>query len=29
MRIIKELTLTKYCRQSKYRKAEEPVKAWV
>jgi mRNA interferase HigB len=29
MKTIKELTLTEYCRQSKYRKAEEPVKAWV
>lgn len=29
MKTIKELTLTEYCRQSKYRKAEESVKAWV
>ena len=29
MRIIKEKTLTDYCRLSKYRKAEKPLKAWV
>lgn len=29
MRIIKEATLTEYCRQSKYQQAEEPVKAWI
>jgi mRNA interferase HigB len=29
MRIIKEKTLTGYCRQSKYRQAEESVKAWI
>ena len=29
MRIIKEKTLTDYCRLSKYRQAAEPLKAWV
>ena len=29
MRIIKEKTLTAYCRQSKYQKAEEHLKAWI
>jgi len=29
MRIIKESTLTRYCKESKYRQAEEPIKAWV
>ncbi len=29
MRIIKEKTLTDYCRLSKYKQAEEPLKAWV
>ena len=29
MRIIKEKTLVGYCRQSKYRKAEESLKAWI
>jgi len=29
MRIIKEKTLTEYCKQSKYQKAEESIKAWV
>lgn len=29
MRIIKEKTLTDYCQLSKYRKAEEQLKAWV
>jgi mRNA interferase HigB len=28
MRIIKEKTLTEYCLQSKYKKAEESLKAW-
>jgi mRNA interferase HigB len=29
MRIIKETTLTEYCKQSKYQLAEESVKAWI
>lgn len=29
MRIIKETTLTEYCRQSKYQQAEESVRAWI
>ncbi len=29
MRIIKEATLTKYCKESKYQQAEESVKAWL
>ncbi len=29
MRIIKEKTLTEYCKLSKYRQAEEPIKAWI
>ena len=29
MRIIKETTLTQYCRQSKYQQAEESVKSWI
>ena len=29
MRIIKEKTLTEYCKQSNYRKAEESLKAWI
>jgi len=29
MRIIKESTLTEYCKQSKYQQAEESVKAWI
>jgi len=29
MRIIKEKTLTEYCNQSKYKQAEESVKAWI
>lgn len=29
MRIIKEKTLTKYCKQSKYQQAEESLKAWI
>lgn len=29
MRIIKETTLTEYCKQSKYRQIEESVKAWI
>ena len=29
MRIIKEKTLTEYCKLSKYKQAEEPVKAWI
>ncbi len=29
MRIIKEKTLTDYCRQRKYKPAEESLKAWV
>ncbi|MCB8965038.1 MAG: type II toxin-antitoxin system HigB family toxin [Bacteroidales bacterium] len=29
MRIIKESTLTEYCKQSKYSQAEESVKAWI
>jgi len=29
MRIIKEKTLTNYCKKSKYKQAEESVKAWV
>lgn len=29
MRIIKEKTLTEYCKFSKYKQAEEPVKAWI
>lgn len=29
MRIIKEKTLSEYCRLGKYAKAEEPLKAWI
>ena len=29
MRIIKEKTLTEYCKLSKYKQAEEPVNAWI
>jgi mRNA interferase HigB len=29
MRIIKESTLTGYCKQNKYHQAEESVKAWI
>lgn len=29
MRIIKEKTLTEYCRQGKYRQAKESAKAWI
>jgi len=29
MRIIKEKTLTDYCKQKRYKTAEEPLKAWV
>ncbi len=29
MRIIKEKTLSEYCKQRKYEQAEESVKAWV
>lgn len=29
MRIIKEKTLTEYCKLSKYEQAEESVKAWI
>lgn len=29
MRIIKEKTLTDYCRLIKYKQAKEPLKAWV
>lgn len=29
MRIIKETTLTEYYRQSKYKQAEESVRAWI
>lgn len=29
MRIIKESTLTQYCKQSKFMQAEESVKAWI
>lgn len=29
MRIIKEKTLLAYCKRSKYKKAEESLKAWV
>jgi mRNA interferase HigB len=29
MRIIKESTLTEYCKQSNYQQAEESVKAWI
>lgn len=29
MRIIKEKTLTEYCKLSKYKQAEEHVKAWI
>lgn len=29
MRIIKEKTLTEYCRQSKYEHAEASLKAWI
>lgn len=29
MRIIKESTLTEYCKESKYQQAEESVKAWI
>ncbi len=29
MRIIKESTLTEYCKQRKYQQSEESVKAWI
>jgi len=29
MRIIKEKTLSDYCRLDKYKQAEEPLKAWI
>jgi len=29
MRIIKETTLTEYCKLSKYMQAEEAIKAWI
>jgi len=29
MRIVKEKTLTEYCKLSKYKQAEESVKAWI
>jgi mRNA interferase HigB len=29
MRIIKESTLTEYCKKSKYKQADESVKAWI
>jgi mRNA interferase HigB len=29
MRIIKETTLTKYCKESKFQQAEESVRAWI
>ena len=29
MRIIKEKTLTEYCKLSKYKQAEESIKAWI
>ncbi len=29
MRIIKEKTLTEYCKLSKYKQAEESLKAWI
>jgi len=29
MRIIKEKTLTEYCKQSKYNQAREPIMAWI
>jgi len=29
MRIIKESTLTEYCKKSRYQQAEESVKAWI
>lgn len=29
MRIIKEKTLSEYCKQSKYQSAKDPLKAWV
>ena len=29
MRIIKEKTLSDYCRHDKYKQAEEPLKAWI
>ena len=29
MQIIKEKTLTEYCKLSKYRQAEESIKAWI
>jgi mRNA interferase HigB len=29
MRIIKEKTLTEYCKLSKYKQAEESVRAWI
>jgi mRNA interferase HigB len=29
MRIIKEKTLTEYCKDSKYQQAEESVRAWI
>ena len=29
MRIIKEKTLSDYCRQGEYKQAEEPLKAWI
>jgi len=29
VRIIKEKILAEYCQRSKYKKAEEPIKAWI
>ncbi len=29
MRIVKEKTLIEYCRQSKYKQAGKPIKAWI
>ncbi len=29
MRIIKEKTLSDYCRHDKYKQAEEPLRAWI
>ena len=29
MRIVKESTLKSYCQKSKYKKAEESIKAWI
>ena len=29
MRIIKEKTLSEYCRKSKYKQAKEPLEAWL